>query len=76
MSDSTVKKVSSKTSPHGDMGQVYLASGKGVSMRLWRSEPADETKPEETRDYETVGYVVEGAGRAALRGADRKARVG
>ena len=76
MSDSTVKKVSSKTSPQGEMGQVYLASGKGVSMRLWRNEPSDETKPEETRDYETVGYVIEGAAELHLEGQTVKLESG
>jgi len=46
------------------MGQKYLASGKGVSMRLWEEEPG-EPKPETVRDYETVGYVI--AGRAELQ---------
>ena len=68
MADSTIKKVSSKTSPQGEMGQVYLASGKGVSLRLWRNEPSDETKPEETRAYETVGYVIEGVAELHLEG--------
>lgn len=68
MADSTIKKVSSRTSPHGEMGQVYLASGKGVSMRLWRNEPSNETKPEETRAYETVGYVIEGTAELHLEG--------
>src|SRR5680860_159626 len=35
MSDTTLKKVEADTSPKGDMGQRYLASGKHVSMRLW-----------------------------------------
>jgi hypothetical protein len=34
--DTTVKKVSSGHSPTGPQGQVYLASGKRVCMRLWR----------------------------------------
>ncbi len=38
MIDTTIKKVSSRSSPKGDMGQVCLASGKRVSMRLWRDE--------------------------------------
>jgi hypothetical protein len=38
MNDTTVKKVSSAHSPTGDQGKVYLASGKRVSMRLWRDE--------------------------------------
>lgn len=68
MADTTIKKVSSSSSPQGEMGQVYLASGKGVSMRLWQSEPANETKPEETREYETVGYVVAGVAELHLEG--------
>lgn len=59
-SDTSVKKVSSEHSPRGSMGQKYLASGVTVSMRMWdRKEPVD-SKEETTRDYETVGYVVEG----------------
>lgn len=69
MADTTVMKVSSEASPRGEMGQVYLATGKRVSMRMWRDEePEGEGKgsPGEParRDYETVGYVI--AGRAEL----------
>ena len=39
MSDTTVKKVSSATSPKDEMGQIYLTSGKHLAMRLWRDEP-------------------------------------
>jgi quercetin dioxygenase-like cupin family protein len=46
------------------MGQVYLASGRRVSMRLWREEQPGDAKPASSRDYETVGYVI--AGRAEL----------
>lgn len=63
MPDSTVKKVDSRHSPKGAMGQKYLASGKRVSMRLWEEEPAQHF-PASRRDYETVGYVI--AGRAEL----------
>jgi quercetin dioxygenase-like cupin family protein len=62
--DTTVRKVSSATAPKGGMGQVYLASGKRVAMRLWRDEPPGEAKPATRRGYETVGYVI--AGRAEL----------
>lgn len=63
MTDTTIKKVSSQSSPRGDMGQVYLASGKRVSMRLWRDEEP-QAKNAVRRDYETVGYVI--SGRAEL----------
>ena len=68
MADTTIVKVSSEASPHGDMGQVYLASGKGISMRLWRNEPPDEPKPEASRVYETVGYVISGRAELHLEG--------
>jgi quercetin dioxygenase-like cupin family protein len=68
MTDTTVKKVSSTTSPRGEMGQVYLASGKRVSMRLWRDEPPQSDKPVVRRDYETVGYVIAGRAELTLEG--------
>ena len=64
MADTTVKKIQSASSPRGDMGQVYLASGKRVSMRMWREEQPETAKPATAREYETVGYVI--AGRAEL----------
>lgn len=64
MSNTTVKKVSSNTSPTGDMGQKYLVAGKSIAMRLWQNEQPAEAKPKQAREYETVGYVV--AGKAEL----------
>ena len=64
MSDTTVTKIDSRHSPHGEMGQKYLASGKNVAMRLWEEEQPGEPKEPAARDYETVGYVI--AGRAEL----------
>ena len=42
MGDSTAIKVQSSRSPHGAMGQKYLASGVHVAMRLWDEEPDDD----------------------------------
>jgi len=64
MSDTTVTKIDSAHSPHGEMGQKYLASGKNIAMRLWEETPVSDPKPPTARDYETVGYVI--AGRAEL----------
>jgi quercetin dioxygenase-like cupin family protein len=69
-SDTTVTKVSSQFSPHGEMGQKYLASGKQMSMRLWEDEQPGEAKPPVTRDYETVGFVLKG--RAELHLGEQK----
>lgn len=68
MADTTVVKVSSAASPQGEMGQVYLASGKSVSMRLWQGEAPGEPKPAASRDYETVGYVISGLAELHLEG--------
>jgi quercetin dioxygenase-like cupin family protein len=64
MNDTTIKKVASAHSPKGPMGQVYLVSGKRVSMRLWRDEKPGQDAPPTRRAYETVGFVI--SGRAEL----------
>jgi quercetin dioxygenase-like cupin family protein len=68
MSDTSVTKVQSKHSPRGAMGQKHLAAGIHVGMRLWEKEPPDEAKPASVRDYETVGYVLEGRAELHLEG--------
>lgn len=64
MADTTIIKVDGDQSPSGALGQIYLASGTSVSMRMWRDQPAGDPEPAVARDYETVGYVV--SGRAEL----------
>src|SRR5215510_480197 len=59
--------VSSKTSPHGQMEQTYLVSGKKVSMRIWQNEKP-QMKPATRRDYETVGYVLAGQAELVVEG--------
>jgi quercetin dioxygenase-like cupin family protein len=73
--DTTVKKVASKTSPAGELGQTYLVSGKRVSMRLWQNEGPD-SKPATTRDYETVGYVISGRAEVIIEGQTLKLEPG
>ena len=68
MADTTVTKVDSQHSPHGAMGQKYLASGKRVAMRLWEDEQPGEAKAPASRQYETVGYVVSGRAELQLEG--------
>lgn len=68
MTDTTVKKVSSATSPRGSQGQVYLASGKSVSMRMWRDEEPTSDKPSHRHEYEVVGYVISGTAELEIEG--------
>ena len=68
MTDATVKKVSSAHSPVGDQGQVYLASGKRISMRLWRDEEPTQDKPPSKHEYEVVGYVISGRAELVIEG--------
>lgn len=66
--DTTVKKVTAAHAPKGKLGQTYLVSGKTVAMRLWDHEPPSSTEPVSRRDYETLGYVVEGKAELQIEG--------
>jgi quercetin dioxygenase-like cupin family protein len=68
MGDSTITKVDSAHSPRGKYGQKYLASGKSVAMRLWDEQPGGQKLENEARDYEVVGYVIEGKAELELEG--------
>ena len=69
MGDKTIQKVSSGNSPKGDMGQIYLVSGKRVSMRMWRDEqPGGEETGPTSREYETVGFVISGRAELTMEG--------
>ena len=67
MGDTTIIKVDSAHSPSGTKGQKYLASGKSISMRLWDEGPV-ASKPPVSRDYEVVGYVLEGEADLQIEG--------
>jgi quercetin dioxygenase-like cupin family protein len=61
MGDTTVTKVDSRSSPRGPRGERYLAAGVRTSMRLWEEEPGSSAGAGDVaRDYEVVGYVLEG----------------
>ena len=68
-SDTTVMKVQSESSPRGKLGQKYLATGKHVAMRLWDEQSYRKKDGEASRrDYETVGYVIDGSAELHLEG--------
>lgn len=51
----------------GDMGQIFLARGTRMAMRMW-DEPVGRTDSPHTRSYETVGYVLEGLVALTIQG--------
>jgi quercetin dioxygenase-like cupin family protein len=75
MPDTTITKVDSGHSPEGKQGQKYLASGKTISMRLWDEGPISN-KESSTREYETVGYVMEGSATLTLEGQKVELKAG
>jgi mannose-6-phosphate isomerase-like protein (cupin superfamily) len=64
--DTTVKKVDSNNSPQGRKGETYLVSGKAVALRRWKEDPGEG--PESQRDYETLGYVIQGRAELVVEG--------
>ena len=76
MSDTTVTKVDGEHSPQGQMGQTYLAGGKSIAMRLWENEAPGADKPQRARDYETVGYVLQGRAELQIEGQTVKLEAG
>jgi len=61
-------KISSKTASVGAQGEVSLAAGKRVALRLWSNEPPTDDKPSASRPYETVGFVISGRAQLKLEG--------
>jgi quercetin dioxygenase-like cupin family protein len=76
MGDSTVTKVESGQSPTGKLGQKYLASGKSIAMRLWDQKGSSQKEQNVARDYEVVGFVLEGNATLELEGQTIKLKPG
>ena len=68
MGDTTITKVDSAFSPRGKAGEKYLASGKSISMRMWDEGPTSDKSKNVARDYEVVGFVLEGQAELEIEG--------
>ena len=68
MTETSVHKVNSGSSPKGKMGQKYLVCGVSLGMRLWEHVPVGKDHPATERDYETAGYVIQGRAELHLGG--------
>ena len=59
----------------GEMGQIHLARGTHLAMRMW-NEPVGEPDRPRTRSYETVGYVLEGRVELTIQGEKATLKAG
>ena len=59
----TISKIGAGEAKTGPDGDLLLAGGANMSMRLWKNEAPQEKAPHRSA-YETLGYVI--AGRAEL----------
>lgn len=50
------------------MGQKYLASGQAVSMRLWENVLPRQLTEGRSREYETIGYAIQGWAELEIEG--------
>ena len=59
----TIVTIDSTKAEPGEDGEIALAAGAHMSMRMWRNEAPHAKQPHRS-PYETLGYVV--SGRAEL----------
>ena len=58
------KTISARDAAAGPHGEIALARGERLGMRMWRAEEPNADKPMTASPHETVGYVI--SGRAEL----------
>ena len=68
MNTSTLEKTPRNKAVTGDKGQLYLAAGDDVALRMWEHSPASDGCESPARDYETVGYVISGQAELTVDG--------
>ncbi len=69
MTNTDTSKISASSAKRGPDGDLLLASGSAVSLRMWKDEAPGEPKATASRPYETVGYVISGRAELHLEGA-------
>ena len=60
MTYETILKRNSKDEPVDAHGQIYLATGQSIGLRLWEEGLREHDKVASARHYETAGYVISG----------------
>lgn len=67
--------VSSTDTPVGTDGEIALAAGSTMSMRMWKDEQPHD-KPPHRSAYETLGYVVAGKADLTIEGQTASLKAG
>ncbi len=62
--------VTPRDASRGEDGELKLAAGNGLSMRLWERVPAETRKEPHTAPYSYVGYALEGRARLFINGEE------
>ena len=63
-----IQKVSSKGTEACPTGEVLLATGHAMAMRMWQDEEPQDKAPHRS-PYETLGYVLQGRAELTVDGA-------
>jgi quercetin dioxygenase-like cupin family protein len=63
----TIVSMDSTTATPGADGEIALASGAQMGMRMWRDEQPHAKEPHRS-PYETLGYVVSGRAELTIEG--------
>lgn len=63
----TISKIAAADAATGPDGDLLLAGGAHMSLRLWKQEPPQDKAPSRSA-YETVGYVLEGRAELTIEG--------
>jgi quercetin dioxygenase-like cupin family protein len=61
-------KVSAHGAAAGPHGEIALARGERLGMRMWRAEEPNADKPMTSSPHETVGYVISGRAELVVAG--------
>ncbi len=63
----TISKISTSHAKTGPDGDLLLAGGAHMSMRLWKEEHPQD-KEAHRSNYETLGYVISGRAELTIEG--------
>ena len=69
-------KVNAAAASAGPEGEVKLAAGQRMAMRMWRDEEPTTDKPPRSHDYEVVGYALSGVAELVIDGETVELRAG